>query len=92
MQFLPKPIAELKDTPKDAVVDILGLVYHVENLKTIARNGMDVPKRTISLLDQSGMGVDLTIWGERAETMQESSIKDQILACKSVRLSDWNGR
>lgn len=86
-------IDQLQDLPKDEPVDVIGILKDVGPLTTIrsTRTGKEVLKRTIVLVDQTERTVNLTLWGEQAETFNPPP-GNPVIAAKNVRVSDFNGR
>lgn len=75
--------------------DVIGVVVSVSPLVrlTSKKTGNEIVKRTVVLTDQSGKGVDLTIWAAQAEKYDENMLADHpVLALKNTRVSDYNGR
>ncbi|KAK9813638.1 hypothetical protein WJX73_001046 [Symbiochloris irregularis] len=99
MLYCFKRIEEVENTPPKAMIDIVGVVEMVEPWTTITKkDGTDTTKRPVTLRDQSNRSVELTLWGEYAMNPGEeleAAYKDghkPILAIKSARVGDFNGR
>lgn len=87
------PIGSLNDVQKDEVIDVLGVAHDVGDLGsiTVKSTGKQLTKRDITLVDTTGSGVRVTLWGREAE--QFSDFKNRaVVAIKSARVSDYNGR
>lgn len=62
MQF--HKIAQLEEVAPTHMVDVIGVVDRVEAAATIQRkDGSDVAKRNVYIRDDSGRGVEVTLWG-----------------------------
>ncbi|KAI0928948.1 hypothetical protein AcW1_010317 [Taiwanofungus camphoratus] len=84
-------IAGLNDLVKDSVCDVIGVVREVGLVGEItSRQGKQLKKRELTLVDRSGFSVRLTLWGKQAE---DFNADDQpIVAFKGVRVGDFGGR
>ncbi|XP_055052609.1 replication protein A 70 kDa DNA-binding subunit [Misgurnus anguillicaudatus] len=84
-------IADLEAREKDSIVDVIGVCKSVEDVTRITtKNSREVSKRNIQLMDMSGKVIQLTMWGNDAETFDGTG--QPILAIKGARLSDFGGR
>lgn len=89
-----KKIGELEETPPNATIDVIGVVKAFSPLSTITtkKDGREVEKRELTLCDDTGTEVRLTVWGERASKQPEQWENHPIVAFKGVKVSDYNGR
>uniref|UniRef100_A0A8C8MDR1 Replication protein A subunit n=1 Tax=Oncorhynchus tshawytscha TaxID=74940 RepID=A0A8C8MDR1_ONCTS len=84
-------IADLQAREKDTILDVIGVCKSVSDVTRLnTKNNREVSKRTLNLMDQSGKLVEVTLWGEEAETFDGSG--QPILAIKGAKLSDYGGR
>lgn len=51
---------------------------------------MQIQKRELTLVDQSGYSVRITLWGKQAE--QYTSDDSPVIAFKGVKVGDFGGR
>uniref|UniRef100_A0ACD5TZ61 Uncharacterized protein n=1 Tax=Avena sativa TaxID=4498 RepID=A0ACD5TZ61_AVESA len=98
-QFNFRPISEIANMDKGAMIDLLGVVTSVSPSFTLMRkNGVETQKRVLELKDMSGCSVETTFWGNfcDAEGQQLQLLCDSgsnpILALKSVLVGDFNGK
>lgn len=72
------------------VTDVIGVVREVGLVGEItSRQGKQLKKRELTLVDRSGFSVRLTLWGKQAE---DFNADDQpIVAFKGVRIGDFGG-
>ncbi|CAG8734018.1 9800_t:CDS:1, partial [Racocetra persica] len=86
-------IADLFEYEKDDIIDLIGIVIDVSDIQEITTRTTrkNVNKRSIIIGDQSKYQVALTLWSLQAEKF-DSSIANHIIACKNVRVGDFNGR
>ena len=52
--------------------------------------GLQTQKRDLVVVDNTEFSVRLTLWGKQAE--QFGTPIDSVLACKGVRVGDFNGK
>ncbi|CAK5277292.1 unnamed protein product [Mycena citricolor] len=91
VQYHFVPLNGLDSQPKDSMCDVLAIAKEtggVESIKSKA-TGKDVIKRDVTLVDSTGFSVRMTLWGKQAEQFEGS---DQVIAFKSVKVGDYNGR
>ncbi|CAM6086985.1 unnamed protein product [Calypogeia fissa] len=94
-----KPISDVENMENNAMVDIAGVVLSIQDTVQIMRkNGTEALKRNLTMTDQSGRSVELTMWGafcnkEGAEIQhQVYDGKFPIVAIKAGRVSDFSGK
>ena len=82
----------LQNVEKDATIDTIAVLKQVDETSQIVSKSTGKPydKRDLSIVDQSGYKVRLTIWGNAATSFdtQEGSV----IAFKGVKVSDFNGK
>ena len=90
------PIAGLADVPVGETVDIAGVILSFGEAATVTikSSGRDTAKRNLTVADDSGASIDLTVWGEKAVRIgDEMRGKDHpVVFAKGCRLGDYNGR
>lgn len=92
MNFDFVKIAELEKFEKGSNVDILGVVTEDLGISEIIGklSGKPTNKRELTIVDDSCKSVRLTLWDTVAE--QFDSAGTPVIACKGVRVNDFNGR
>uniref|UniRef100_A0A8C5T7R5 Replication protein A subunit n=1 Tax=Malurus cyaneus samueli TaxID=2593467 RepID=A0A8C5T7R5_9PASS len=92
VQFDFVSISDLENTPKDAIVDVIGICKSYEDVTKIIvkANNREVSKRNVHLMDTSGKLVTATLWGNEAEQFDGS--RQPVIAIKGARVSDFGGR
>lgn len=92
--FVPFDKLATKLTSK-AAIDVVGVVTAVSELSSVARktDGMQLPRRELTLLDSTARTVRLTLWNSLAEEVggQLAGMAHPVIAVKAVRVSDYNG-
>ncbi|KAL2017004.1 hypothetical protein VTK56DRAFT_2685 [Thermocarpiscus australiensis] len=85
-------IQELQDVEKDATVDVIGVLKEVQEVSQIVSKTTQKPydKRELTLVDDTGYSVRVTIWGKTATEFDASP--ESIVAFKGTRVSDFGGR
>ncbi|KAK0635584.1 putative RFA1 protein [Bombardia bombarda] len=85
-------IQELQDVEKDATVDIIGVLKEVQEVSQIVSKTTQKPydKRELTLVDDTGYSVRITVWGKTATNFDVSP--ESIIAFKGTRVSDFGGR
>ncbi|ORZ31153.1 hypothetical protein BCR44DRAFT_1443083 [Catenaria anguillulae PL171] len=86
------PLAELINVPKDAMCDVIGIIEdpgHVANITSKATN-RELTKRDVTIVDQSGYAVKLTLWGAQAQEFEGQT--GEALAVKAAKVGDFGGR
>lgn len=74
----------------DEIVDVKGYVKEIEELTTVEANGRQLTKRGVTICDETGANVEITLWGERAEKF-EAKI-GALLKLKSALVREYNGK
>jgi replication factor A1 len=87
-----KSIAELQEIVKDSIIDIIGVLQDVGETQEIVSktSGKPYDKRELTLVDDSGYNVRLTIWGKSAKNFEAPV--ESVVAFKNVKVSDFGGR
>lgn len=89
--FIPN-IAGLQEIEKDTTVDVLGVLKEVAEVGEIVSKTTQkaFSKRELTLVDESGFSVKMTIWGKLA-TAFEAGL-ETVVAFKGAKVSDFGGR
>ncbi|TVY49573.1 Replication factor A protein [Lachnellula occidentalis] len=92
MKFNFTNIASLQDIDKDTTIDVLGVLKDVAEVSEIVSKTTQKPysKRELTLVDQSGYSVKLTVWGKLATSFDTNP--ESIIAFKGAKVSDFGGR
>uniref|UniRef100_A0A8C9ESV1 Replication protein A subunit n=1 Tax=Pavo cristatus TaxID=9049 RepID=A0A8C9ESV1_PAVCR len=92
VQFDFVSISDLENTPKDSIVDVIGICKSYEDVTKIVvkASNREVSKRNVHLMDASGKLVTATLWGNEAEKFDGS--RQPVIAIKGARVSDFGGR
>lgn len=89
-------ISELENVEPNQTCDVIGILESYGELSEIVSKASQRPiqKRELSLVDQSGRSVRLTLWGKNAETFPNNAGVDEkpVVAFKGVKVGDFGGR
>ncbi|KAK6358658.1 Replication factor A protein 1 [Orbilia blumenaviensis] len=82
----------LQDTVKDAQIDVIGILKDIGDVSTLtsAKTQKEFTKREVTLVDDTGYSVKLSVWGKSAEKFEV--LPESVLALKGVKVSDFGGR
>lgn len=82
----------LQNIEKDNNIDVVGILQDVGETAEITSKSTGKPynKRELTLVDQSGYSVRLTVWGKTAESFEAPT--ESVVAFKGVKVSDFGGR
>ncbi|KAG4423075.1 hypothetical protein IFR04_003851 [Cadophora malorum] len=85
-------ISALQDIEKDSTIDIIGVLKEVADVNQIISKTTQQPfdKRELTLVDDTGYSVRLTIWGKSAVSFDANP--ESIIAFKGTKVSDFGGR
>ncbi|XP_041348869.1 replication protein A 70 kDa DNA-binding subunit-like [Gigantopelta aegis] len=92
MSFDFVKIDELEKRQANDLIDVIGVVKVCADVSTVIgrQSQKEITKRDLTIVDQSGMSVNLTLWGSEASSF--SGNNNPIIAVKGARLSDFGGR
>ena len=85
-------LADLEGVTKDGNIDCIGVLQDVGEVQSITSKTTSKPydKRELTLVDNSGYSVRLTIWGKVANSFDTAP--ESVVAFKGVKVSDFGGR
>lgn len=85
-------LADLQTVEKDSSIDCIGVLKDVGEVSEIVSKTTSKPysKRELTLVDNTGYNVRLTIWGKTAENFDART--ESVIAFKGVKVSDFGGR
>lgn len=85
-------VHDLQTIEKDSTIDILGVLKEIAEVNQITSKSTQKPydKRELTLVDESGYSVRLTIWGKAASNFNETL--GTVVAFKGAKVSDFGGR
>ncbi|KAL3435717.1 hypothetical protein BDV09DRAFT_167148 [Aspergillus tetrazonus] len=85
-------IGDLQSVEKDTTIDVIGVLKDVGETTQIVSKTTKKPydKRELTLVDNTGFSVRLTIWGTTAMNFVASP--ESVVAFKGVKVSDFGGK
>lgn len=85
-------LSDLQSVEKDTTIDTIGILQSVGEVSEIVSKTTSKPfnKRELTLVDNTGFNVRLTIWGNTAQSFDASA--ESVIAFKGVKVSDFGGR
>ncbi|KAH8881580.1 replication factor-A protein [Thozetella sp. PMI_491] len=85
-------IQELQNVEKDATVDVIGVLKEVQEVSQITSktSGKPYDKRELTIVDDTGFSVRVTIWGKTATAFDAAP--ESVVAFKGTRVGDFGGR
>lgn len=85
-------IQALNDVVKDTTVDVIGVLQKAGDVETFnsKNTNKDYSKRELTIVDDSGFSVRVTLWGQTATGFDP--IPESVIAFKGVRVSDFGGK
>ncbi|CAO1612768.1 unnamed protein product [Parajaminaea phylloscopi] len=86
-------IDQLDGVEPNQTCDVIGIVDDIGDVNEIISKASQkaITKRELTLVDQSGMSVRLTLWGKTAEQF-DSNLQKPVIAFKGVKVGDFGGR
>ncbi|PNS20586.1 hypothetical protein CAC42_313 [Sphaceloma murrayae] len=92
VQYNFTSLADLESVEKDTTIDCIGVLRDVGEVSEIVSKTTSKPfsKRELTLADNTGYAVRLTIWGATAQAF--SAEPESVIAFKGVKVSDFGGR
>ncbi|PWY65649.1 replication factor-a protein [Aspergillus heteromorphus CBS 117.55] len=85
-------IGDLQSVEKDTTIDVIGVLKEAMEVSQIVSKTTNKPynKRELTLVDNSGFSVRLTVWG--ATALNFNALSESVIAFKGVKVSDFGGR
>ncbi|OJJ57799.1 hypothetical protein ASPSYDRAFT_45728 [Aspergillus sydowii CBS 593.65] len=85
-------IGDLQSVDKDTTIDVIGVLKDVGDTTQIVSKTTKKPydKRELTLVDNTGFSVRMTIWGTTA--MNFGATPESVVAFKGVKVSDFGGK
>jgi len=88
-------VVELRSVQGKALpcsVDVCGIVTAFDKAFAFtSKDGKDLVKRTLTLADDSGISMQVTIWGDRAQKEDSEFQGNPVVAMKGVTVKEWQG-
>jgi replication factor A1 len=95
MVYKVKKIASLQNINPEtsSLVDVCGIITsHTDMKELTSKAGKELKKRDLTLVDDSGASITVTLWGEKAEIPDSQYQNNPSCLVKGARLGDYGGR
>ncbi|KJE91956.1 replication protein A [Capsaspora owczarzaki ATCC 30864] len=81
------------ETLGEQTVDLIGICKSARDVQTITtKQQKSVPKRELTLVDQSQREITVTLWNTQATNFDEQvAVDNRVLAFRKVKLTDFSG-
>lgn len=88
------PIDLMTKRPKDANVDVIGVVSNVSACTSLTtKAGKELTKRTMQVADDTNRAIEITLWGASAAAFPDLDANSaEVVAFKGLRVTEWNER
>lgn len=85
-------IQELQSVEKDNTVDVIGVLKEAGEVSEIIskKDGRPFQKRELTIVDDTGYSVRVTVWGKTANNFDASP--ESVIAFKGTKVSDFGGK
>lgn len=93
-KYVFSTLKDIQEMPVPSVIDLIGIVKQFGPCtKIISRkNNDEVSRRTISIVDQTCLQINVTLWGELAEVNDEKLSGNPVIVLKSIQIRDYQGK
>lgn len=98
-QFSFTPISNIENADNNLILDVIGIIISVNpSVPIMRKDSMETQRRTLSLKDESGKSVEITMWGNfcnrEGQTLQDmvDSGNFPVLAIKAGKVNDFSGK
>jgi len=87
-------INDLEKKEEKSYVDVIGIVQEVGDVQTLMskRTGQELVKSDVTLIDDTGVQVRLTLWGNNAQNAKQKLDGQPVVAFRRARVSDYGGK
>jgi len=89
-----KKIAAIEQVEANTNVDILAVVKAVSEPANLIskKTGQELTKCDLTLVDDTGVEINLTVWGDKAKTAPSDFAGQPVAAFRRARVSDYGGK
>lgn len=88
-------ISTIAEAEVGATIDVIAIVRHASDVSEIIstkQSGKVIQKRELTLVDESLSEVKLTLWGDKATSIQYPWHEAPVVAFKGLKVGDFGGR
>jgi replication factor A1 len=93
VQFTFVTIEQIQDKNKDEVVDVAAVIRTVGDVTDLtSKAGKQLRKRQLGLVDETGHGIEITLWDSDIQKYGTSLSAGEVVLCGAVRVGEFNGK
>jgi replication factor A1 len=87
-------ISELEQVEQGKNVDVIGILQEIGDVQTLLskKTGKELQKCDVTIVDDSGTTIRLTLWGSTATTAKTELQVEKVCAFRRARISDYGGK
>lgn len=87
-------LAGVENVEANKNIDVLAVVKTVSDPATLIskKSGQELTKCDLTLVDDSGVDITLTVWGDRAREAPTQFANTPVVAFRRVKVSDYGGK
>lgn len=87
-------ISNLEQMEENSKADIIGIIQEVGEVQSLTskKNGQELLKSEVTLIDDTGVQVRLTLWGKEAQSAAQKLAGQPVAAIRRARVSDYGGK
>ena len=86
-------ISNLEQVEPNKMVDVIGIVREISDVQSLTskKTGREVQKSDLTLIDDTGVQVNMTLWGEQAMNASRDIGLHKVAAFRRARVGDYGG-
>ena len=94
MAFDLVKIADLERVEEGKIIDVLGVVQEIGQVQSLTskKTGKELQKADVTIVDDTGASVRITMWGADAVNANSKFSTNQVVGFKKARVSDYGGK
>jgi replication factor A1 len=87
-------ISDLEQVEEKRNVDLIAIVQEVSDVQSLTskKTGQELQKCDVTLIDDTGVQIRLTLWGHQAMTAKDALDGNKVVAFRRARVSDYGGK
>jgi replication factor A1 len=87
-------ISQLEQVEQGKNVDVIGIIQEIGDVQTLLskKTGQELQKCDVTIVDDSGAQIRLTLWGSTAMTAKTELQVEKVCAFRRARISDYGGK
>eukprot|EP00934_Nitzschia_sp_Nitz4_P006910 Nitzschia sp. Nitz4//scaffold36_size144017//30182//32050//NITZ4_003070-RA/size144017-processed-gene-0.222-mRNA-1//1//CDS//3329549408//6900//frame0 len=87
-------IGQLESVEQGKNVDVMGIVQECSEVQSLTskKTGQELQKADVTIIDDTGVQVRVTLWGQQAVSAPQEMVVGQPVAFRRCRVSDYGGK